>query len=426
MAALISLLISVYIITPQYTASTTLMVTRPLDKTQILFQDIQVTRQLVATYREIVHSRRVLELTIAAMTLPFDTSELREKIAVDSVRDTEIILIGVTDPDPQLARDIANELARAFIDQIEEIMLVDNVSVVDAAVTPKGPVSPRVPLNTAVALVVGLMAAIGFAFLIEYLDQSIKDPLEAERLLDLPVIGVIPLSEEKGQLYTFNNPRSPASEAFRTLRTNIQYTGVDRPMKKILIGGANPACGKSTLSANLAITLAQTGSKVLLIDADLRKPTQHKLFNLNSEPGLSSLVFKDLKPDQVIQKTENENLFLLTSGPLPTYPAELLGSEKMKELVDFLATHFDYLIFDSPPIIAVTDAALISRLTDGTILVLDHGRVKKDEAVGALEQLKKVQAYMIGAVLNVMPTGEGYYYYNSYYGDYYGSEEKKT
>lgn len=229
---------------------------------------------------------------------------------------------------------------------------------------------------------------------------------------------MVKAAADKPLIVSLDNPRSPISEAFRTLRTNIQFAGVDKPIKKILITGANPSCGKSTISANLGVTLAQTGSKVLMIDTDLRKPTLNYFFDLPREPGLSNLMIDDkLKPDAVIQKTAMINLFLLSSGPIPPYPAEMLGSEKMKYLVEYLIGQFEYLIFDSPPVIAVTDSSILAGLTDGVVLVLDHGRVTRDEAVMAAEQLHKVNANLIGTILNGVPKSNNYYNYYQYYHD---------
>jgi capsular polysaccharide biosynthesis protein len=195
--ALISALISLFIITPQYSASSTLMVMRPTDTAQIMYQDIQVSRQLVETYREIARSRRVLLVAIANNALPFGVDQLREKVDVVALRNTEIITVTATDADPQMAAKIANGVTAAFMEEIIELVKVDYVNLVDPAVEPASPISPRVPMNVAVALVVGMMAAVGLAFLIEYLDRSIKDPDEISRLLDLPVLGVIPQMEEQ-------------------------------------------------------------------------------------------------------------------------------------------------------------------------------------------------------------------------------------
>ncbi len=417
-AVMVSAIVSLFIITPQYTATTTLMVTRPAEAGQILYQDIQVSRQLVATYREIVHSRRVLEDVITNENLPFGVRELREKVDVEAVRDTELIKVDVTDPDPVLAREIANEVAAVFMEKIIDIMQVENVSIVDEAVLPGSPVSPRVPLNVAVALVVGLMGAFGLVFLLEYLDRTIKEPQEVQKRFDLPVIGLVPLVEGD-KLFALSEPSSPPAEAFRTLRTNIQYSSIDKPVKSILITGANPYCGKTTMSANLAVTLARSGALVLLVDADLRRPMQHNMFNINSDPGLSSLIFKEeMDLNDVVRKGEHKNLLVMPSGPIPPYPAEMLASQRMKMLSDQFAKRFDYVIYDSPPIIAVTDAAILANMVDGTIFVMDYGRVKWEQAENALEQLSKVKANVIGAVINSVPRSEAYYNgYQYYYGN---------
>jgi capsular polysaccharide biosynthesis protein len=195
-AALVSFLTSAYVLTPQYSASTTLMVMRPTDTAQILYQDIQVSRQLVQTYREIARSRRVLMVAIANNALALNVEDLRDKIDVVSLRDTELITITATDSDPEVAALIANGVTSAFMEEIIEIMQVENINLVDPAVAPLEPESPRVLLNVAVALVVGMVAALGLAFLYEYLDRTIKDPDEISRLLELPVLGVIPKMEE--------------------------------------------------------------------------------------------------------------------------------------------------------------------------------------------------------------------------------------
>jgi len=423
LAAAVSLLVNMLIITPQYQASTTLMVTRPVDASQIILQDIQLSRQLVHTYREIVHSRRVLDIVIANRSLPYSTESLRQMVEVQAVRDTELITVVVTHPEPKLARDVANEVAAVFMQEITEIMQVDNVSVVDAAVEPWRPVSPRVSLNVLITFVLGAMVAFFLIFLLDYLDRTVKDPVETQALLGLPVVGLIPKLEKTETLVTMANPRSVAAEAFRTLRTNIQYSSVEKQVKKILVSGANPECGKSTVSANLGAVLAQRSGRVLIIDCDLRRPRQHKLFNATMEPGLSSLIFNEnVSLSQALRKTEYDNLMVLPCGPIPPYPAEMLSSVHMLRIVEAVSKQFDYIVFDSPPIIAVTDALILSKLVDGTLLVLNYGRVRKDEALEAYKKLMLVQANVIGAIINAVPRGNSYYNgYQQYY--YYGSAD---
>ncbi len=424
--AIITLLYSSYLVTPLYSASTKLMILRTTDAREIYWQDIQTSRQLVETYREIALSRSVMTLAVEKGDLPYSAEGLQGRINVEGVRDTEIINLTATDPDPELARDLANVVAAAFMEEVVEIMNIENVRVVDAAVTPGGPVSPRTGRDVSIAFLVAFMGAVGLAFLLNYLDQTIKEPAEAQNLLNLPVIGVLPEVEGR-TLFAASDPRSPPAEALRTMRTNIQYSSVDKPIKHILVTGANPACGKSTVAANLAVTMARSGVSVLLVDADLRRPSQHNIFEIKSEPGLSNLIFKeDLALSEVMHKSAHNNLRVIPSGPIPPYPAEMLASGRMKKLNNLFAEKFEYVIYDSPPVIAVTDAALLSKFSDGILLVLDYGRVTRDEAVEALEQLQKVQANVIGTVINGMPHSKAYYNgYNYYYGTSRSERHKK-
>lgn len=197
LAVAVSAVISLFILVPQYQAFTTILVMKPGETAQILYQDIQVSRQLVDTYREIARSATVLNKVVANLQLPYSTEDIRNQVDVTSVRNTEIINISATDPDPEAARDIANEVARVFMSEVVEIYKVENVSLIDRAIAPGEPISPRVQLNIAVAFAVGLMAAVGLAFLQEFLDKTIKTPEDIQKHLQLPVLGIIPYVEEK-------------------------------------------------------------------------------------------------------------------------------------------------------------------------------------------------------------------------------------
>ncbi|GAB6155696.1 CpsD/CapB family tyrosine-protein kinase [Desulfosporosinus burensis] len=223
-------------------------------------------------------------------------------------------------------------------------------------------------------------------------------------------------------LITFEQIKSPISEAYRTLRTNVQFTGVDSKTKKIMITSSGPREGKSTTVANLAVSIAQTGKSVLVIDADLRNPTQHKLFKVGNFEGLSSFLVQDQGNQDFIKETAIPGVKVLTGGPIPPNPAELVGSQRMKRLIEEVSEQFDVVLIDTPPIIAVTDAAIIAQEVDGVILVLASGEVNKEYAQRAKEQLDKVGAKILGAVLNKadMKTSEYYYYYY-----YHGSEDSK-
>ncbi|EGW37803.1 CpsD/CapB family tyrosine-protein kinase [Desulfosporosinus sp. OT] len=221
-------------------------------------------------------------------------------------------------------------------------------------------------------------------------------------------------------LITLEQSKSPISEAYRTLRTNVQFTSVDSETKKIMITSSGPREGKSSTVANLAVSIAQAGKSVIVVDADMRNPTQHKLFGLDNGQGLSVALVQDQDYRQYVQETAVPGVMVLTGGPIPPNPAELVGSKRMKRLIEEFSEQFDTVLIDTPPIIAVTDAAIIAQEVDGVILVLASGEVNKEFAQRAKEQLDKVGAKILGAVLNKadMKTSEYYYYYY-----YHGSDD---
>jgi len=220
-----------------------------------------------------------------------------------------------------------------------------------------------------------------------------------------------------------NNPKSPISEAIRTLRTNIKFSSLDKPIKTLLITSPIPEAGKSSISVNLALSIAQNGNKVILVDADLRKPVIHKIFEGDNKPGLTNILIEDKKIKEVIREASdiNPNLYYIPSGPIPPNPSELLGSNKMKGVLTDLKEQADFILFDSPPVIAVTDALVLANQVDGVMLVLDAGGVTREIAMQAKLLLEKAKAKILGTVLNkINVESEGYYYYY-----YYGDEKKR-
>ncbi|GLI51882.1 capsular polysaccharide biosynthesis protein [Tepidanaerobacter syntrophicus] len=227
-------------------------------------------------------------------------------------------------------------------------------------------------------------------------------------------------------LMVMDDPKSLVSEAFRLLRTNLQFMGVDKPLKRIVVTSSNPGEGKSFTIANLAMSIAATGSRVLLVDADLRKPKIHKIFLLENYKGLSSILAGDISADFAPQEAGVENLHIVTSGPVPPNPAELLGSSKMKQFLNKVSSMYDIVLLDSPPVNSVADTSILSTSVDGVILVVEAGSTPREAAVLAKQQLDKVKAHVLGVVLNkVKQTGSGYYYYYYYYGESGGHEKKR-
>ena len=300
------------------------------------------------------------------------------------------------------------------------------LTVVDPASPPVQPASPRVLLNTILAALVGLLLAIGFAFLLEYLDDSVKSTDDVEAVAGLPTLGTITKmkgDKSRSEIYRLAAilyPRAPVAEAYRTLRTNLEFAAVDAPVKTLLVTSSIPGEGKTTTAANLAVVFAQAGRRTILLDADFRKPGVHKIFDLPNAHGLSSLLRTDETAiDDVAQATEQDNLLVITTGPLPPNPAELLGSQRMRTVLERLVADADLVIVDSPPLQAVTDAAILASITDGTLFVVDAGRTRRGAVRSGREALAKADARTLGVALNRLPehSSGGYYYYD-YYGGY--------
>jgi len=231
----------------------------------------------------------------------------------------------------------------------------------------------------------------------------------------------------ESRLITHLDPKSPVSEAYRSLRTNLQFSKIDQKLQILLVTSAGPKEGKSTTAANLAIAVAQTGKKVLLVDADLRRPVIHSIFGHKKDDGMTNWLMGTIEFEQMLKPTFMENLFLATSGALPPNPSELLASKRMEELIEKLRGQFDFVVIDSPPVIAVTDAAILSTKVDGTMLVVSSGNTNRDALARAQTLLGSVESNLLGALLNGVNV-EGMYgsYYYYYYHHYYSKPGKKT
>jgi len=277
--------------------------------------------------------------------------------------------------------------------------------------------------------VVGLMLAVGFVFLKEYLDDTLKTPEEIKDVLGLTTIGYIAQmkydDESKEELYVARQPRSPVSEAFRTLRTNLEFAGVDEPIRTILVTSPGPGEGKTTIATNLAAIIAQGGKHVVLVDADLRRPRIHRVLGIPNRVGLSDVFRGHLDLKSAIHSFDgSEGVSVITSGSLPPNPSELLGSAKMIQILDELKEQTDVVVIDCPPPL-VADAQVLAAKVDAVLLVVYPGHTHIDSAKATLEQLGRANAKVAGAVLNRIPRERGYYYsgYQYYRGDryqYYG------
>ncbi len=303
------------------------------------------------------------------------------------------------------------------------------IQVSEPAQIPDHPIKPRTMMNTLLAAIVGAMLGLGAAFMVEYLDDTIKTPVDVERFLGITVLSGIGKTKEATtkMLITADDLKSPITESYRALRTNIQFSSVDKPIKTVIVTSPNPLEGKSTVAANLAVVMAQAGKKVIAVDADLRRPMLHKIFNLPNNMGLTNLLIQpDGDLNTYLQDVAVRGLKIITSGPVPTNPAELLGSKRMAGLIQRLADEADVVVFDTAPIMAATDAVVMAPTVDGTILVLEASKTRIPVARQCLESLNRVGGRVLGAVLNKLPRdGRSYYYYYYYYYTQDGEKKKK-
>ncbi|TFD66493.1 polysaccharide biosynthesis tyrosine autokinase [Cryobacterium ruanii] len=427
---------SVYSIvqTPQYSATSTVVIfTQSSGSTADLAQGNSFSVARVKTYSALVTTPIVLLPVVASLELGITADELEKKVEASAQLDTSIIDITVTDTDPVRAADTANAVSASLALVVEDIETPDTTDATSPvkltraqqATVPTIPVSPNVPLNIALGALVGLALGVGLAVLRETLETRIRNTHDVEQITDLPILGGIvfdPKAKDR-PLIVHVDPRSPRAESFRTLRTNLQYLDVGRTDRSFVITSSIESEGKSTTGANLAIALADAGSRVLLVDADLRRPKLADYMDVEGAVGLTDVLIGRADLADVIQPWGKGQLFVLPAGHVPPNPSELLGSTRMTQLITEFNRAFDVVLFDSPPLLPVTDAAILAKNVGGALIVVAAGRTQKNQLKGAIAALDNVGAPVSGMVLTMLPTkgpdayGYGHYGYGYGYGD---------
>ncbi len=378
---------------------------------------------------------------------------LRKQFALDLAQQTYLELVlpsrssAATTPEQDRQNQQQSSLAlyqqiyAALLSNYEAVRLArlqntPNVVQVEKATASTIPVTPRPLTNILVGVALGMVAAGTLAFMIEYLDDTLKTPSDIASVLGLPVVGYVAASsdlEESGELpFVARNPRSPVAEAFRSLRTNLEFASVDRPLRTILVTSPGPSEGKTTIATNLAAVMAQGSKRVILVDGDLRRPRVHRAMGMSNHVGLSELFRSQSSVRDVARYSKISNLAVITSGSLPPNPAELLGSERMNHILERLEESATAVVIDSPPFI-VADASVLAAKVDGVVLVVQPGRTHAEQAQAILEQLNRAGARVVGVVLNRIPRqrsdyygGYRYYHYDTKHGySYEGAADKK-
>lgn len=410
--------------TPMYKTSTTVVLAQQTgdnNTSSVTLNDISINQKLVATYTEIVKSKLVLEQVISDLKLDTTAEKLAKHVTVAAIEDTEILKITVEDGNRIAAAQIANKIADVFTKEIVNIYQLNNVSVIDVAQVNDKQSNNTTVRDAVIALLISIFGISAIAFVIYYFDDTIKYNEDLEKKIGLPIAGKVIKSdfEKKSasdELLVDKYPKSIVSESIKSLRTNLQFSNVDKGFKTILVTSANASEGKSFVSSNLAVSFAQANKKVLLIDCDLRKGRLHKLFNLPNLNGFSTLLTDELENyKKYVQKTHIKNLSIIPRGVYPPNPSELLGSQKCKDLVVALKAKYDIIIFDGAPCNGVTDSVIMSTNVDETIIVARDARTPKSTIDTARESLQKVNAHITGVVLNGVNRKIAKYY--SYYGD---------
>jgi capsular exopolysaccharide synthesis family protein len=401
------------LIKPTYTARTQLFVSmQNSGSVQELQQGNTFTQARVQSYVRTIETPIVLQPVIDRLGLRTTPDKLADKVKAEADLNTVLINIAVVDSSADRAAAIAKATAESLIAAVDTLEKPKtggnspvNLSVVTPAVPPDTPTAPSTRKNLALGLFLGLLAGLTAAFLRTALDNKVRGETDLRKTTDAPLLGAIPFDQQaiKSPLLSESAGYGPRAESYRQLRTNLQFTNVSGQKTAVLITSSAPGEGKTTTAINLAITLAQAGQKVCLVDADLRRPMVHEYLGLENGVGLTTALMGTAQLDGALQPWGSGKLVVLTSGQIPPNPSELLGSEEMQDLVTCLRHDFQTVIIDSPPLLPVTDAAVLSQHVDGVTVVVGSQKIKHHDLAKALNTLSMVGAPVLGIILNRVP-----------------------
>ncbi|UFU07259.1 polysaccharide biosynthesis tyrosine autokinase [Ruania halotolerans] len=413
---------------PTYTARTSLFfAVGGSGSVADLAQGSTYTQRQVESYAEVATAPYVLEQVIEDLDLNTGVGALAQQIRVTVPINTVIIEIAVDDAEPQQAADIANAVGAGLGAAVTELSPDGDegesvrATTISAAAAPESPSSPNTPRNLALGLVLGLLGGIGLALLLEVLNTKVRTESDISRVTDASVVATIAYDDDASAhpLTVQVDPRSPRAEAYRRLRTNLQFLDLADRSHSIVVTSSMPQEGKTTTSINLAITLAEAGARVLLVDADLRRPQIAKYMQIEGSVGLTTLLIGRATLADVVQPWGNTNLHVLASGKIPPNPSELLGSHTMEQFMQAATEQYDVVLFDSPPLLPVTDGAILAGNAGGALLVVGSDVVHQAQLADSLETLESVDGRVLGLVLNKVRRkhANGYtsYHYHSTY-----------
>jgi len=385
----------------------------------------QFTLERVSSYTAIATSARVLQPVIDQLHLRESASSLALHVSADSPPNSVLVNLTVTDSSPSTAAIVCNATAASFGNAVESLetpiggtSAPVKVTVVDEATPQMTPVSPRPKINLVLGLLVGLAVGIGLALLREILDTRVKGPEDLHRATDATPLGIVVFDPEcKSRPLAALDHSSPRSEAFRTIRTNLQFVDVDNVPRLVVVTSAVPEEGKTTTACNLALAMAQSGLRVCLVEGDLRRPRVAEYFEIDGTVGLANVLAGQITLEEALVEWPRGPLHILPSGTVPPNPSEMLGSKQMLTTLADLRKYFDAVIIDAAPLLLVSDAAILSSAADGAIIVVRHGKTTREQLDHAIQSLAQVDAHLLGSVLNFAPLERGRGKYGYGYGD---------
>jgi capsular exopolysaccharide synthesis family protein len=444
LGSLAGIFASKWIFTPEYESSVTLYAWQSnsgVDEiSSVKYQDIEANSRLVNDYKEIIISFRVQDEVFKQIKQNFPDVLITDyKINTTLLRNTRILKIIALASDPKLAQAAANTTTSVFEKVVQSVMQQKNIKVIDAARLPDTPISPRRPLNIMVGFITGLLLALLTVSARELLDWTIKVPEEVLERLGKNLIGTIPENGEsengrkhngklgqpqkEARIFIDEKDSSAIVEAFKILRTNIEFSIPGKQKSKLIMFTSTlPSEGKTTIISNLALSMCESGKKVVLIDCDLRKPFLHKFFKVDNSHGVASILVGKVTLEDAIQKNIlGKGLDLIVSGPIPPSPTELLMSDAYKQLLDELSQNYDYVFIDAPPTLNMADTAIIGRSVDATMLVVTAGKTRIELIRRCIRQLHQSNIEVSGILLNRFNPGDGkfgYYHYHYHYSDF--------
>ncbi|MBY3555698.1 tyrosine-protein kinase domain-containing protein [Modestobacter lapidis] len=398
--------------TPQYTSRTQFFVsTTGSGSTSDVFQGSQFSQQRVASYSQLLTGEEMAGRVVDRLGLEMSNSELARKITASTVADTVLIDVAVSDSSAERAQAIAETLGDEFVELVRLLETPASgaspvkVTVTDRPELPATASSPKTLENVALGLIVGLLIGCALAIARTRLDRSVRDAEEASELAAAPIVGVILRDEALQTQHTIDrDSQSRTAEAYRQLRTNLQFLNVDEPPKVIMISSAVPSEGKTTVAVNLALTLAETGRQVTLVEGDLRRPRVTRYLGMVGGAGLTNILAGSAELEDVLQPHGDGNLSVIAAGPTPPNPSELLASSHMFKLIDDLRGKNDFVLIDAPPLLPVADASGLAVMVDGVVLSIRYGSTRKEQLQQSRATLDRVGARTLGVILNIVPT----------------------